>query len=253
MIEVQNLRKAFRNVQAVEEVSFLAKDGEVTGLIGPNGAGKTTTLRILYTILRPDAGFARIDGFDSVADRRAVQRRIGVLPDNRGLYSRLTAREHVRYFGRLHGLNGGELDGRIDELVAELGMEEFVDRRAKGFSKGQILKVALARCLVHRPHNVLFDEPTNGLDVASSLAMRALILRIRDEGRCVLLSSHLMGEVQALCDRVVVMGRGRIVAAGTPDDLKRATGKTSLEDALVTYQGGRAGVAAEVERERAHA
>ncbi|MSP81381.1 MAG: ATP-binding cassette domain-containing protein [Alphaproteobacteria bacterium] len=239
MIEVRNLRKAFRNIQAVEDVSFVARDGEVTGLIGPNGAGKTTTLRILYTILQPDAGSATIDGLDSIADRRAVQRRIGVLPDSRGLYSRLTAREHVRYFGRLHGLGGADLESRIVDLIAELGMEEFADRRTKGFSKGQTMKVALARCLVHKPHNVLFDEPTNGLDVASSRAMRALIRRIRDEGRCVLLSSHIMGEVQALCDRIVVMGHGRIVAEGTADELRRQTGKTDLEDVFVSFQGGR--------------
>jgi sodium transport system ATP-binding protein len=234
MIEVERLRKSFRAVHAVEDVSFIARDGEITGLIGPNGAGKTTTLRILYTILRPDAGAARVDGFDTVRQRREVQARIGVLPDNRGLYTRLTPREHVRYFGRLHGLGGPDLERRIDGLVTELDMEEFADRRTKGFSRGQTLKVALARCLVHAPRNVLFDEPTNGLDVSSSRAMRALIRRIRDEGRCVLLSSHYMTEVHALCDRIVVMGKGRVVAEGSPGELMEATGKSDLEDVFVT-------------------
>ncbi|MEX2647983.1 MAG: ATP-binding cassette domain-containing protein [Alphaproteobacteria bacterium] len=252
MIEVEGLRKSFRAVHAVEDVSFVARDGEITGLIGPNGAGKTTTLRILYTILRPDAGAARVDGLDTVRERRHVQRRIGVLPDNRGLYTRLTAREHVRYFGRLHGLRGPELDRRIDALIAELDMEEFADRRTKGFSRGQTLKVALARCLVHEPPNVMFDEPTNGLDVSSSRAMRALIRRIRDEGRCVLLSSHYMTEVHALCDRIVVMGKGRVVAEGSPEELMRATGKTDLEDVFVSLHGGpRAAAVEEAEALRA--
>jgi len=234
MIEVQGLRKAFRNVVAVEDVSFVARDGQVTGLIGPNGAGKTTTLRVLYTILRPDAGWARVDGHDSVTDRTAVQRRIGVLPDNRGLYVRLTAREHVRYYGRLHGMRGAALERRIDELVETLDMASFADRPAKGFSKGQTLKVALARCLVHSPHNVIFDEPTNGLDVSSSRAMRDLIRRMRDAGHCVLLSSHIMAEVQALCDHLVVLGRGRVAVQGTPEEIKRQTGKADLEEAFVS-------------------
>jgi sodium transport system ATP-binding protein len=233
MIEVRNLRTAFKDVVAVEDVSFGARDGEITGLIGPNGAGKTTTLRILYTIMRPDSGAALVDGFDATRDPQAVQRRIGVLPDNRGLYPRLTAREHVRYYGRLHGVAPAALEASIDELVATLGMADVADRRAKGFSKGQTLKVALARCLVHRPHNVMLDEPTNGLDVDSSRAVRDLVRRIRDEGRCVLFSSHIMSEVQALCDRIVVMGHGRVVAEGTPAELSDMTGQKDLEEIFV--------------------
>lgn len=233
MIEVRHLRKAFRDLVAVEDVSFVARDGEVTGLIGPNGAGKTTTLRILYTIMKPDSGQALVDGHDAVTDPQAVQRRIGVLPDNRGLYPRLTAREHVRYYGRLHGLGRDELERNTEELVATLGMADIADRRAKGFSKGQTLKVALARALVHRPHNVLLDEPTNGLDVDSSRAVRDMVRRIRDEGRCVLFSSHIMSEVQALCDRIVVMGHGRVVAEGTPDELAAMTGQADLEEIFV--------------------
>jgi len=233
MIEVRNLGKSFGNLVAVENVSFIARDGEITGLIGPNGAGKTTTLRILYTLMRPDSGIALVDGFDTSTAPQEAQRRLGVLPDNRGLYPRLTAREHIRYFGRLHGMSGEPLESAIDDLVATLGMEDVADRRAKGFSKGQTLKVALARALVHRPHNVLLDEPTNGLDVASSRAVRDLVHRIRDEGRCVLFSSHIMAEVQALCDRIVVMGNGRIVAIGTPGELRDRTGESDLEEIFV--------------------
>lgn len=233
MIEVRNLRKSFKDLVAFENVSFSAKDGEITGLIGPNGAGKTTTMRILYTIMRPDSGQALVDGFDAVADPQQVQRRIGVLPDNRGLYPRLTAREHVRYYGRLHGMKGEALESSIEEMIDTLVMRDVADRRTKGFSKGQTLKVALARALVHKPHNVMLDEPTNGLDVDSSRAVRDMVRRIRDEGRCVLFSSHIMSEVQALCDRIIVMGHGRVVAEGTPDDLADLTGQADLEEIFV--------------------
>ncbi len=233
MIEVRDLYKSFKNVRALDGISLTAEDGQITGLIGPNGAGKTTTLRILYTVLGPDRGSAAVDGFDTVRARRDVQRRIGVLSDSRGLYPRLTAREHVRYFGRLHGMRGAALERRIDDLFDMLEMGEIAERRAKGFSRGQTMKVALARALVHRPHNVLLDEPTNGLDVATSRAVRALIRRIRDEGRCILFSSHLMQEVEALCDKVVVIGKGRVLANGTPAELRRATGADDLEDAFM--------------------
>ncbi|MGY8995685.1 MAG: ABC transporter ATP-binding protein [Alphaproteobacteria bacterium] len=233
MIEVRNLRKSFKEFVAVENVSFSAKDGEITGLIGPNGAGKTTTMRILYTIMRPDSGQALVDGFDAVADPQQVQRRIGVLPDNRGLYPRLTAREHVRYYGRLHGMKGEALESSIEEMIDTLVMRDVADRRTKGFSKGQTLKVALARALVHKPHNVMLDEPTNGLDVESSRAVRNMVRRIRDEGRCVLFSSHIMSEVQALCDRIIVMGHGQIVAEGTPEELADLTGHADLEEIFV--------------------
>ncbi len=233
MIEVADLEKSFKAVHALRGVSFSASDGEITGLIGPNGAGKTTTLRILYTVLRPDSGTATVDGFDSRKAPREVQRRIGVLADSRGLYPRLTAREHVRYFGRLHGLRGAVLENRIDELIRMLDMDEIADRRTKGFSKGQTMKVALARALVHNPHNVLLDEPTNGLDVASARAIRDLIRRIRDEGRCVLFSSHIMSEVEQLCDKLVVVGHGVVLANGTVADLRRSTGKQDLEEAFM--------------------
>ena len=233
MIEVEGLEKSFKAVHALRGVSFSASDGEITGLIGPNGAGKTTILRILYTVLRPDSGSASIDGYDSRKAPRDVQRRIGVLADSRGLYPRLTAREHVRYFGRLHGLRGAELESRIDDLILMLDMNDIADRRTKGFSKGQTMKVALARALVHKPHNVLLDEPTNGLDVVGARTIRNLIRRIRDEGRCVLFSSHIMSEVEQLCDKLVVVGQGVVLANGTVAELRQRTGEQDLEEVFI--------------------
>jgi sodium transport system ATP-binding protein len=243
MIEVKELSKSFGSVQALRGVSFLARDGEITGLLGPNGAGKTTTLRILYTALAPDGGHTLVDGVDAAASPMDVQRRIGVLPHAHGLYPRLTAREHIRYFAELHGMGGAALVRAVDELVDLLDMKDFADRRADGFSQGQKLKVAIARALVHQPKNVLLDEPTSGLDVAGTRAMRRLILRLKDEGRCVLFSSHIMQEVSALCDRVVVIARGSVVADGTLADLRRRTGKENVEDAFVAVIGTEEGLA----------
>jgi sodium transport system ATP-binding protein len=237
MIEVQNLHKRFGAVTAVEDISFTAADGVVTGLLGPNGAGKTTTLRMLYTLIKPDRGTARVDGIDASSRPMDVRRAIGVLPDARGLYPRLTAREHARYAGELHGMKGTALDKRVDELLELLEMKDIADRRAEGFSQGERMKVALARALVHGPRNVLLDEPTNGLDVMSTRAVRTLIRRLKDAGHCVLFSSHVMQEVAALCDRIVVVARGRVVAEGTPDELRARTGKESLEEAFVTVIG----------------
>jgi sodium transport system ATP-binding protein len=242
MIEVTNLHKRFGAVTAVEDVSFRAEDGVVTGLLGPNGAGKTTTLRMLYTLIRPDRGSAKIDGLEVAERPLEVRRSIGVLPDARGLYPRLTAREHVRYAGELHGLSGATLDKRIDELVELLEMKDIADRRTEGFSQGERMKVALARALVHAPRNVLLDEPTNGLDVMSTRAVRTLIRRLREQGHCVVFSSHVMQEVGALCDRIVVVARGRVVADGTPDELRARTGKDSLEEAFVTVIGSDQGL-----------
>ncbi|MBI3968948.1 MAG: ATP-binding cassette domain-containing protein [Chloroflexi bacterium] len=242
MIQASDLHKSFGKVTAVAGVSFAAPDGQITGLLGPNGAGKTTTLRILYTLYRPDCGAASVDGFDTVTTAHEVRRRIGVLPDSRGLYPRLTGREHIRYYGRLHGIAGAELERNVDSLVSLLDMSDFADRRAEGFSQGQRLKVALARTLVHRPRNLLLDEPTNGLDIMSTRALRGLIRRLRDEGVCVVLSSHVMQEISALCDSVVVLAHGSVVASGTPDELRRATGQDSLEDAFVAAIGSGEGL-----------
>lgn len=242
MIEVKNLRKTFGKVVAVDDVSFRAENGQVTGLLGPNGAGKTTTLRVLYTILKPDSGTAAVDGHDVMRDPIEVQRRIGVLPDNHGLYPRLSARENIRYYGRLHGLGGGTLETKIDELIKILEMDDFSDRRTEGFSNGQRMKVAIARALVHDPDNVLLDEPTNGLDVMSTRSMRAFIRRLRDEGKCVLFSSHIMQEVSALCDHIVVINHGLVAASGSAETLKRETGRENLEDAFVAAIGSEEGL-----------
>jgi sodium transport system ATP-binding protein len=237
VIEVRGLHKEFGAVVAVDDVSFTAKDGVVTGLLGPNGAGKTTTLRMLTTLIAPDRGEALIDGQDVSLDSVGARRRIGVLPDARGLYPRLTAREHVRYAGELHGLNGAALEKRTADLLELLDMRAIADRRVEGFSHGERVKVALARALVHGPRNVMLDEPTNGLDVMSTRAVRDLIRRLRDQGKCVLFSSHVMQEVSALCDRIVVIARGRVVAEGTPEEIKARAGKDNLEEAFVSVIG----------------
>ncbi len=242
MIELDAVAKAFGKVSALSGVSFRAENGRITGLLGPNGAGKTTALRILYTVLQQDRGSARVDGFDTLASPREVQKRIGVLPDSHGLYPRLTSRENVRYFGRLHGMRGETLEREIDGLIRLLDMDDIADRRTEGFSTGQRVKVAIARALVQRPKNVLLDEPTSGLDVPSTRAMRDFIRRLRDEGAAVLFSSHIMQEVTALCDHIVVMSRGKIVASGSPEELRRVTGKDSLEDAFVAAIGSEEGL-----------
>jgi sodium transport system ATP-binding protein len=229
-------------VAALQGVSFEAENGKITGLLGPNGAGKTTALRILYTVLSQDRGIARVDGFDTRESPREVQKRIGVLPDAHGLYPRLTARENVRYFGRLHGLRGEGLEREIDSLIRLLDMGDIADRRTEGFSTGQRVKVAIARALVQRPTNVLLDEPTSGLDVPSTRAMRDFIKRLRDDGAAVLFSSHIMQEAALLCDRIVVVARGKVAAVGSPDELRRLTGKESLEDAFVSIIGSEEGL-----------
>src|SRR5438128_9325562 len=238
MIEVRGLAKSFGDLRVVDDVSFVAGDGAITGLIGPNGAGKTTMFRLICTVLRPNRGTTLIDGIDSQTDPLAARRRLGVLPDLRALYTRLTAREHLRYFGELHGIPSPELEARIDELVETLNMAEFIDRRARGFSRGQQMKVALGRALLHRPHNIMLDEPTNGLDVATSRAVRDLLRRMRAEGRCILLTSHIMQEVAALADRIVVLAEGRIVLQGAPADLRRAPGPYDLEGVLMEATPG---------------
>ncbi len=242
MIRVDGVRKSFGRVEALRGTSFEVPDGVVTGLLGPNGAGKTTALRLVGGLLAPDAGRVAVDGIDVARDRGAAQARLGVLPHAQGLYPRLTAREHVRYFGRLHGLAGEALDARVEAMIAALDLREIADRRTEGFSQGQRVRVALARALVHDPRNVVLDEPTNGLDVGATRAVRALLGRLRDEGRCVLFSSHVMQEVAHLCDRVVVLARGEVVAVGSPDELRAATGKASLEDAFVAAIGSEEGL-----------
>jgi len=244
MIEVKDLHKAFGPVVAVDGVTFVARDGEITGLLGPNGAGKTTTLRCLYTLMQPDRGSVLVDAIDAAADPVAVRRRLGVLPDARGLYKRLTARENIAYFGRLHGLDDATIRTRSDAAVAALEMADFADRRTEGYSQGQRVKTAIARALIHDPTNVILDEPTNGLDVMATRAMREFLKRLKAEGRCVLFSSHIMQEVAALCDRIVVIAKGRVVADDSPQALRERTGEANLEDAFVKLIGSEEGLAA---------
>ena len=237
MIEARSLRKRFGQVVAVRDVSLRAPDGRITGLLGPNGAGKSTTLRILYTVLRPDEGDAVIDGVSVTGDPLKARKHIGVLSHGAGIYPNLTARENILYFGALHGLSRQEREARATELIELLEMGEFADRIAKGFSQGQRVKAALARAIIHRPRNVLLDEPTNGLDVMAVRTLRRLLVRLRDEGHCLLFSSHVMQEVAALCDEVVVIAHGTVVATGTPEEIRSQTGESNLEDAFVHLIG----------------
>jgi sodium transport system ATP-binding protein len=246
MLICDNLSKQFKTktgvVKAVDGVSFRAEDGQITGLLGPNGAGKTTTLRMLYTLMRPDTGTVSVDGVDIFKDAEAARRRLGVLPDARGVYKRLTARENIEYFGRLHGMDEALIRERTARLVAALGMEEILDRQAEGFSQGQRTKTAIARALVHDPKNVILDEPTNGLDVMTTRGLRHFLQQLKSEGRCVVFSSHIMQEVAALCDRIVIIAKGRVVAQGTPDELRALTGETNLEEAFVKAIGSEEGL-----------
>jgi sodium transport system ATP-binding protein len=244
MIEVRDLHKAFGTVKAVDGVSFKAADGQITGLLGPNGAGKTTSLRMLYTLMKPDRGQVLVDGIDATVDAEGVRRRLGVLPDSRGLYKRLSSRENIRYFGRLHGLDDALIAQRTEALAKALDMGDIIDRRTEGFSQGQRVKTAIARALVHDPRNVILDEPTNGLDVMATRAMRRFLLQLKAEGRCVLFSSHIMQEVAALCDRIVIIARGQVVAEGTADELRAMTGESNLEDAFVKAIGTEEGLMA---------
>ena len=244
MIEVQQLRKHFGAVKAVDGVSFSAKDGQITGLLGPNGAGKTTTLRMLYTLMKPDSGSVLVDQINAFAEPDQARRRLGVLPDARGLYKRLTAAENVEYFGRLHGLSNGVIAERLAKLEQRLDLGEILHRRTEGFSQGQRVKTALARALIHDPPNLLLDEPGNGLDVMSTRALREILRGLRAEGRCVLFSSHMMAEVAAICDRIVVIAKGKVVAEGSADELRELTGTSSLEDAFVKVIGTDEGLAA---------
>jgi sodium transport system ATP-binding protein len=245
VIAADGLAKSFGKrgaVQAVAGVSFTAADGAITGLLGPNGAGKTTLLRMLGTLIAPDAGSARVDGLDIVRDRYAVRRRIGVLSDARGLYPRLTARENIRYYGALHGLGGAALDQRVDMLIDVLGLRVLADRRAQGFSQGERMKTAIARALVHDPHTILLDEPTYGLDIMSVRALREQLRSLRALGKCLLFSSHVMQEVAALCDTIVILGKGRVIAQGTAAELVEASRAVSLEDAFVALLGSGEGL-----------
>jgi sodium transport system ATP-binding protein len=237
MIEARALSKRFGGVEAVRDVSFSAADGAITALLGPNGAGKTTTLRMISTLVRPSGGAAFVDGMDVAADPIAARTRLGVLSDARGLYARLTARENIAYYGDLRGLAPAAVDAAIARLSEMLDMGPLLDRRTDGFSQGERMKVAIARALVHDPANVMLDEPTNGLDVMTTRSLREVIRRLREAGKCVLFSSHVMQEVSALCDTIVIVAHGAVVASGTAAELLAASGRDNLEDAFVHLAG----------------
>jgi sodium transport system ATP-binding protein len=257
MIEVQGLAKRFvqgrgrraRTVQAVQDLGFRATAGRITGLLGPNGAGKTTTLRMIAALIRPDAGRITVDGIDVAAEPRAALARMGVLSDARGLYPRLTARENIVYYGRLHGLDDARAQARAEQLADTLEMRALLDRRTDGFSQGERMKTALARALVHDPSHIILDEPTNGLDVIATRSLREALRRLRDEeGKCIVFSTHIMQEVERLCDHVIVVSHGRTVAEGTVDELLERTGLDDFEACFVQLAfepGERAGVGAE--------
>ena len=240
MIEARALSKRFGDVQAVREVSFVARDGAITGLLGPNGAGKTTTLRMIAALVAPTAGSASVDGVDCAADPLGARARMGVLSDARGLYARLTARENITYYGALRGLAPAAIEGAIARLAQLLDLGAILDRRTDGFSQGERMKVAIARAIVHDPPNVLLDEPTNGLDVMTTRNLREVIRSLKEAGKCVVFSSHVMQEVSALCDAIVIVARGAVVAQGSSDDLLAASGRANLEDAFVHLAGGEA-------------
>jgi len=237
MIEAQQLAKRFGAIEAVRNVTFTAADGAITGLLGPNGAGKTTTLRMVSALLVPTGGKARIDGVDVAADPLAARARLGTLSDARGLYGRLTARENIAYYAELRGLAPGAVEAALARFADWFDMGALLDRRADGFSQGERMKVAIARALVHDPPNVLLDEPTNGLDVMTTRSLREAIRRLREAGKCVVFSSHVMQEVSALCDTIVIVAHGAVVARGTPEELLAASGRDNLEDAFVHFSG----------------
>ncbi len=243
MIEAAALSKRFGAVEAVREVSFRAGDGSITGLLGPNGAGKSTTLRMLYGVLLPDSGSARIDGLDVRGETSAARAHLGILPHAAGLYGNLTARENIAYFGALHGIRSRRLSARIADLARALDMESFIERRAKGFSQGQRIKVALARALVHDPANLILDEPTNGLDVMAIRNLREILRSLKSQGRCIVFSSHVMQEVAALCDQVVIIGRGSVLAHGSLQEIRGRSGCATLEEAFLGILGETEGLA----------
>ena len=233
MIIVDDLHKSFGEVKALRGVSFEARDGYVTGLLGPNGAGKSTALRVLYTVIRPDRGVATIDGVDVVTHALEARGRIGTLPHGAGLYPHLTARENIVYYARLYGMDCSLIDERVQDVIDQLDINDFADRRSKGFSQGQRTKVALARALVHGPQNIILDEPSNGLDVMAIRSLRELIKTLKASGKCVLFSSHVMQEVSALCDEIVIIAEGRVALRDTPDGIRNRTGCDDLEEAFV--------------------
>jgi sodium transport system ATP-binding protein len=237
MISVTDLRKTFGNVHAVDGVSFKAPSSAITGLLGPNGAGKTTTIRMIGSLVEIGGGSVTIDNVDVAKDPDGARKISGILTDARGLYTRLTARENIRYYAELRGIDATRSEATTARFVEWLDMKDIIDRKTEGFSQGERMKVAIVRALVHEPSTVILDEPTNGLDVMTTRALRSLIKRLKAEGRTVMFSSHIMQEVAALCDEIVIIARGKVTAQGTTDDLLQQSGKPNLEDAFVALAG----------------
>lgn len=240
MIEIRNLKKYYgddNNIKAVDDISFTCPDGKITGLLGPNGAGKTTTLRMISGLIKPMSGTVIVDGHDVNVDPRAVRQALGVQADMNGVYPRLTPREQFRYYGRFYGLKGKALESRVQAVLDELNMAEIAERRAEGFSRGQRQKIVLGRALIHNPPNIIMDEPSNGLDVMAVRDTRDSIRAMRDQGRCVLFSTHYLDEAERLCDNIAIIVAGKIVASGTPAALMQRTGKDNLEDAFIALAG----------------
>ena len=229
------VKKGFRNkkVEAISDISFVAEDGQITGLLGANGAGKSTTLRILATLFKPDSGKAFVDGFDVLEEPMRVRECIGYLPHDSGIYPRLTAEENIKYYAEIAGLSANTTHKRTQALVDLLNMEDFARRRAGGFSQGQKTKVALARAMIHEPKTLILDEPTNGLDVMATRNLREIILRLKSEGHCVLFSSHVMQEVSVLCDSIAIINDAKIALTGSVPTILERTGCEDLEDAFV--------------------
>ena len=233
MIEVKELKKSFGKVVALDGASFSAQDGKITALLGPNGAGKSTCLRILSTIIKPSAGEATVSGFNVDEDPFEGRQQIGVLPHNSGSYSRLNATENIEYYGQLHGIQADELKEKTENLLEQLQMKDFCLRPAEGYSQGQKIKVALARALIHDPLNILLDEPSSGLDIMATRALRDIINNLKDRGKCVLFSSHIMQEVETLCEDIVIINKGMVKFTGTIGEFRNHSGSQDLEDAFL--------------------
>ena len=233
MIEVRDLKKQFGEIKAVDGVSFTARNGTITGLLGPNGAGKTTTIRMIGTLISIDSGSVKIGDVDVASDADGARRACGLLTDSRGVYTRMTARENIRYYAKLRGMDIARSERVLARFVDWLDMGSILDRRTDGFSQGERMKVAITRALIHEPENVILDEPTNGLDVMSTRALRELIKRLKAEGQTVMFSSHVMQEVAALCDEIIIISMGRVTAQGSTEALLAMSGKDNLEDAFI--------------------
>ncbi|MGB0894126.1 MAG: ATP-binding cassette domain-containing protein [Parashewanella sp.] len=244
MIKVSNLTKRIGDVQALDDLSFSAQNGQITGLLGPNGAGKTTCLRTLFGLLKPDSGTSEIDNIDVAVDPIGAKQQLGLFPDPFGLYERLTPREYISYYAQLSGLSSSDAKTATNRVIEQLHLQDIADRRCKGFSQGQRMKTALAQAIVHQPSNIILDEPTRGLDVMSTRLLRQCLQELKQQGHCVLFSSHVMQEVAALCDHVIVMANGKVVATGSPDELCQNTGKNTLEEAFIALIGTDEGIAA---------